>query len=296
LSKSFIIIFGFILKLLPGFILQLFCLTAGVFTILLFKGRRELVLNNLDQALVNSSLRKRLVLAIKTIERTIEQGLLALVWPFLRTKLLKLNFQINDKSLDLLRLHSNEKHGVLWLIPHFCHADAISFLPELIGPGNGVHALYRPLKNFSLNEHVKNSRERFGMKTIDRKDGGMLKTLKVLKRGNTLAMLFDQNAGGAGTRLKFMGRECSCTTLPDILFDKYKPKVLFVYTRRTGFWKSSFEVEEVGELEAGKLLIEQANCWLEEKLKNDQALRESWLWMHQRWKANVGQSRKGRIR
>ena len=54
----------------------------------------------------------------------------------------------------------------------------------------------------------------------------MLKTLKVLKRGETLAMLFDQNAGGAGTRLSFMGRECSCTTLPDILDQKYKPRIL----------------------------------------------------------------------
>jgi lauroyl/myristoyl acyltransferase len=58
-------------------------------------------------------------------------------------------------------------------------------------------------------------------------------------------MLFDQNAGGAGTRMKFMGRECSCTTLPDILFQKFKPKVLFVYTKRTAFWSSSIEVEEM---------------------------------------------------
>ena len=296
MSKSFIIIFGFILKLLPGFILQLFCLTAAVFTILLFKGRRELVLNNLEQAFGNSCLRKRLVLAIKTIERTIEQGLLALVWPFLRTKLLKLNFQINDKSLDLLRLHSNEKHGVLWLIPHFCHADALSFTPELIGHGHGVHALYRPLKNPALNTFIKNSRERFGVKTIDRKDGGMLKTLKVLKRGDTLAMLFDQNAGGAGTRIEFMGRDCSCTTLPDILYNKYTPKVLFVYTRRTGFWKSFIEVEEMGALETNELVIEKANRWLENKLRSDIVLRESWLWLHQRWKPGVGQVKKGKIR
>ena len=276
--------------------LQLFCRATGVLTILLIKSRREIVFNNSNKTFNNSSRKKLLIFAIKTTQRTIEQGLLALAWPFLKTKFLRLNFQISSRSLDRLRFYSKEKHGVLWLIPHFCHADAISFLPELIGPEHGVHALYRPLKNFAVNEHVKNSRERFGMKTIDRKDGGMLKTLKVLKRGNTLAMLFDQNAGGAGTRLEFMGRECSCTTLPDILFDKYKPKVLFVYTRRAGFWKSSFEVEEVGELEAGKLLIEQANCWLEEKLKNDQILRESWLWLHQRWKPGVGQTKKGRIR
>ena len=109
-------------------------------------------------------------------------------------------------------------------------------------------------------------------------------------------MLFDQNAGGAGTRLSFMGRECSCTTLPDILYNKYKPKVLFVYTRRTGFWKSTFAVEEMGELETDKLVIEKANEWLEDKLRNDSNLRTSWLWMHQRWKPNVGQPRKGRIR
>ena len=182
--------------------------------------------------------------------------------------------------------------GILWLIPHFCHADALSFLQ----PKSQVNALYRPLRNSAFDDFVKKSRERFGVRTIDRKDGGMLKTLKVLKKGETLAMLFDQNAGGAGTRLSFMGRECSCTTLPDILYNKYKPKVLFVYTRRTGFWKSIFEVEEMGELETDKLVIEKANKWLDNKLRNDSNLRTSWLWMHQRWKPNVGQPRKGRIR
>ena len=276
--------------------LQLFCRAAGVVTILMIKRRRQLVLNNLNKAFKNYNPRKCLTLGIKTTQRTIEQGLLALAWPFLRTKLLKVNFQISRKSLDLLQFHSKEKHGVLWLIPHFCHADAISFTPELIGHRHGVHALYRPLKNPALNTFIKNSRERFGVKTIDRKDGGMLKTLKVLKRGDTLAMLFDQNAGGAGTRIEFMGRECSCTTLPDILYNKYKPKVLFVYTTRTGFWKSSIEVEEMGELKTNELVIEKANSWLEEKLRNDIVLRESWLWMHQRWKPNVGQPRKGKIR
>ena len=147
-----------------------------------------------------------------------------------------------------------------------------------------------------LNNFIKSSRERFGMRTIDRKNGGMLKTLKVLKKGNTLIMLFDQNAGGAGTLIDFMGRQCSCTTLPDILFDKYKPKVLFVYTRRTGFWESTIEVEAMDDLKETELVIEQANFWLEKKLREDQALCESWLWLHQRWKPNVGQPRKGKIR
>ena len=93
-----------------------------------------------------------------------------------------------------------------------------------------------------------------------------------------------------------MGKECSCTTLPDILNDKYKPRILFVYTRRVGFWESSIEVEEMENVNEGELVIEKANEWLEDKLVNDKALRDSWLWMHQRWKPGVGKPKRGKIR
>ena len=232
------------------------------------------------------------VISVKTINRTIEQGLLVFAWPLLSENRIKKSFSISNDSIEKLNRINNTGNGILWLIPHFCHADALSFLQ----PKSQVSALYRPLRNPVFDNFVKKSRRRFGVRTIDRKDGGMLKTLKVLKNGETLAMLFDQNAGGAGTRLPFMGADCSCTTLPDILNEKYNPRILFVYTNRTGFWKSTFEVEEMGELEADELVIEKANEWLEDKLRNDSNLRTSWLWMHQRWKPNVGQPRKGKIR
>ena len=259
---------------------------------LFLASRRKLVKRNLQIAFPELSYWQLKVISVKTINRTIEQGLLVFAWPLLSENRIKRSFPISTVSLEKLNRLNNSGSGILWLIPHFCHADALSFLK----PKSQVNALYRPLRNPVFDDFVKKSRQRFGVKTIDRKDGGMLKTLKVLKRGHTLAMLFDQNAGGAGTRLPFMGTDCSCTTLPDILYIKYKPKVLFVYTRRTGFWKSTFEVEEMGELETDKLVIEKANEWLEDKLRNDSNLRTSWLWMHQRWKPNVGQPRKGKIR
>ena len=232
------------------------------------------------------------VTSVATISRTIEQGLLVLAWPFLSENRIKRSFPISTFSLEKLNRKNNSGSGILWLIPHFCHADALS----RVKPEIQVNALYRPLRNPVFDDFVKESRQRFGVRPIDRKDGGMLKTLKVLKRGEILAMLFDQNAGGAGTRLSFMGTYCSCTTLPDILNEKYKPRILFVYTKRIGFWWSSIEVAEMGELKEGELVIEKANKWLEGKLRKDSNLRTSWLWMHQRWKPNVGQPRKGKIR
>lgn len=253
-------------------------------------------MGNLKQAFPDMTFGHLVFTGLRAINRTIEQGLLVFAWPFLSVERLEKNFKITNDSLKILNNRHLTGGGTLWLIPHFCHADSISFLQKSLSSENKVNALYRPLRNPVFDDFVKRSRQRFGVRTIDRKDGGMLRTLKVLKQGQILAMLFDQNAGGAGTRLNFMGRKCSCTTLPDILNEKYKPRILFVYTRRTGFWQSSIEVERIEELKEEELVIEKANQWLERKLRVDKVLRESWLWMHQRWKPGVGKPRKGKIK
>lgn len=283
---------GFSLNLAPKPFLIIFCWVLSLSAFLFLGSRRKLVNQNLKLAFPELGYLELKLLSLKTISRTIEQGLLVLAWSFLSENRIKRSFTISNTSVDNLNRTKGLGRGVLWLIPHFCHADALSLLrPEL-----QVNALYRPLKNSTFDDFLKKSRQRFGVRTIDRKDGGMIRTLKVLRNGEILAMLFDQNAGAAGTRLLFMGRECSCTSLPDILGKKYKPRILFVYSKRIGFWMSSIEVEEMGELEGNELIIEKANRWLESKLRSDVVLRESWLWMHQRWKANVGQPRKEKTR
>ena len=272
------------------------CKLLAIIVLIILSGRRKLIISNLKIGFPGFTSGNLLKTAFRSVSNSIEQGFLMFAWPHLSEAKLRRMFSLNRANLLKLKQSNAGNAGTLWLIPHFCHADALSITPAYIGEGHGVHALYRPLRSEVVNSFVKNARERFGIVTIDRKDGGMLKTLRVFKQGKTLITLFDQNAGGAGTKLKFMGGECSCTTLPDILSNKYKPKVLFVYTRRTNFWRSSIEVEEMDEPKTDEMVIEKANLWLEEKLRNYQALRESWLWMHQRWKPNVGQPRKGKIR
>ena len=146
-------------------------------------GRRKLVKRNLMLAFPDLDYWELIVISLKTTSRTIEQGLLVFAWPFLSENRVKRSFPISTSSLEKLNRLNDSGSGILWLIPHFCHADALSFLQ----PKSQVNALYRPLRNPVFDDFVKKSRQRFGVKTIDRKDGGMLKTLKVLKRGHTLA-------------------------------------------------------------------------------------------------------------
>lgn len=287
---------GLFIYLCPLCCIDLIVRTLALVTISLLPKRREVAIRNITASFPGMHGDDARKLATVSLARTIEQGFLAIAWPHLSRKRITALFTISEESLSLLSASIKSGSGVLWMVPHFCHADVLSFLPNYMGEKHGVHALYRPLKNPVLNNFIKKSRERFGLTTIDRKDGGMLKTLKVLKRAKTLALLFDQNAGAAGTRLEFMGRECSCTTLPDILYNKYKPQVLFVYTRRTSFWESNIVVEKLKDFKRDELLIENANQWLQNKLRSDKVLCESWLWTHQRWKQGSGQHRKGKVR
>ena len=294
--KALIITISKLLSFLPASILLTGCYLLAILFLMLQWSRFGIVVKNLRCIFPSFGLIKIFWTAIVSTSRSIEQGLLVIAWSRINLDKLRKKFTLSENHHATLSNSLSQGNGCIWLIPHFCHADALSFLGHFIDDNNKVHTLYRPFKNKFINDFVRNSRERFGVKTINRKRGGMLKILKVLKKNQTIAMLFDQNAGGAGTRMNFMGRECSCTTLPDILFQKFKPKVLFVYTKRTAFWSSSIEIEEMGELNDGQLVIERANDWLEQKLRDDKVLRESWLWLHQRWRQGVGQIQKGRIR
>ena len=294
LQRASICIFGFTLSVCPFFLLQKVTHILALVYMRLSPQRQRLIYENIRLSFPAMSNREVHNLQLTSTERTIEQGLLAFAWPFLSKKKITQFFRMKEEAKKFLSIVGNAETGLLFMIPHFCHAEAVSLIPEYCN-GKTVFALYRPLRNSVFDRWVRKSRERFGVKTIGRKDGGMLKTLRVLKNNMILSMLFDQNAGGAGTRLVFMGRECSCTTLPDILHKKYNPLVLFVYTKRTGFWQSTIEIEEAGDLDPDQLIIERANDWLEGKLRDDKILRESWLWLHQRWKPGAGNPRKRKL-
>ena len=254
----------------------------------LIRSRRHILLENIERAFPSLEASQHYAKGLTSCRRTIEQGLLSIAWPFLSDKELLERFTVSEKAKELLMQGAKEKRPTLWLIPHFCHAETTALLPKLVPEMATVATLIRPLENRALNNLIKNSRERFGLKTFSRKDGGALKASRYLRDSKVCALLFDQNAGHAGTRMQFMGRECSCTTLPDILNKRFKPLILVVYTRRTGFWRCEIDAEILEVEPSQESAIEKGNHWLEEKLRTDENLCTSWLWLHRRWREGAG--------
>lgn len=281
---------GFLLSVCPVFVIDFLTRILALTYLFVSSKRRDLTRGNISKAFPENTKDETDKLAFDSCRLTIEQGILTLSWSFIPTKKLLQRFTISDKSKEVLRNASKSGRGVLWLVPHFCHAESITLVPSFLDYEKKINAIYRPFKNKALDLFIRKARQRFGMSLIGRKNGGLFKAISKIKHSETLLMLFDQNAGAAGTRMNFMKRGCSCTTLPDVIHNRFAPVLLMVYTDRLDCLKSRIKVDEIGILGDGETVMARANSWLEEKLRGDFNARKSWLWMHQRWKPGAGKT------
>ncbi len=273
-------------------LLRLLASALALFPYRLLPSRRRVLFDNLALAFPDLSLEDRSRLAAVNCRRTIELGLFALALPYLPEKRLRRSFPVTDEARDILIEATKANRPMLWLVPHFCHAEALVLLPLLVPGTKAVGVIFRPLENEALNEHVRRGRARFGIHPLSRGAGGIWKATRFLRAGHVCGMLFDQYAGRVGTGMPFFGRECSCTTLPDILAKRFRPLIVMLYPRRTGFWQSTIEGEVLEVDPASEYVCGHAHAWLERKLREDEALCASWLWLHRRWRERTGKPRR----
>ena len=129
---------------------------------------------------------------------------------------------------------------------------------------------------------------------LSRRDG-IFHSAGILKGNGCVAVLFDQNAGGAGCESLFFGRVCHTSELAGILAEKTGARVAVFYARRTGFWRSEVDGEF---LDASGIedITYSGNVWLENKLKSSRTARFDWLWLHRRWRTHPDQRTSLRLR
>ncbi len=217
-----------------------------------------------------------------------ETGLLALIYPQLRKERIQQMVTADDSLLAGIPVMAGSGRASVLAIPHlgawdFCSAVSLLYpgkLPE-------IGAIYRPLRNKSLDDWVRGARERFGVRMLSRK-AGFNEGMQILRRGGALGILFDQNARNSGVLSLFFDRVCSTTNLPGLLTEKFDANLGIFFTRRLGFWRYrlALRIEERLPREADAITA-HLDRWLEETLRSDEELSSTWLWVHNRWKTQV---------
>ncbi len=146
---------------------------------------------------------------------------------------------------------------------------------------------YRGLKEPSLNRLMQDMRERSGCLFFERRTDGAALKAAMSQPGLILGLLADQHGGNSGSRIPFLGHDCSTSAAPAIFALRYGCELRTGICYRVGLarWRIEGGAEiithENGVPRETEAIMRDVNRALEEAVRRDPA---NWFWVHNRWK------------
>ncbi|MFW6217924.1 MAG: glycosyltransferase family 9 protein, partial [Verrucomicrobiota bacterium] len=263
-----------------------FCRVAGWLVAFALPGRRRITLNSLAHAYPEKSDAARRRIFRESTARLIEMGLFRLVSAYFSDRRLRECLEISPEAEAIIGRHraggARAGRPVVILLPHMTMAEAATHLPARVSGLPPVHVIFRPLNQPSLSRWVTRERERFGARMISRRSGHN-EAMAALRRGEMVAILFDQDASKKGSTITFMDRVVSATDLPGLMAHRFQADVYLMLLERTAFWRAKLTLREVPRGESPVEVTIRAHDLLEDYLRRDDDAAADWLWLHNRW-------------
>jgi KDO2-lipid IV(A) lauroyltransferase len=178
-----------------------------------------------------------------------------------------------QRSLD-------EHRGILVLVPHFGNWELFA----LYFGRYGFMALYDPPKIESIDQLIRESRERTGATLLPIDAQGVRGVLQALKRGKPVSILPDQvPARSAGVYAPFFNRPAMTMTFAHRLIQSTKPLVVLGSCTRgdDGFRISFHEVDEAIQSEDVETSVAAMNQAIEKLVQKNP---EQYQWEYKRFK------------
>lgn len=161
----------------------------------------------------------------ETAKATLEAGALWL-WPM--SRVMSLVHEVSGE--ELLKQAMGKGNGVILAIPHLGAWEMVGLYGSSHWP---MTSLYRPPRQPSLNEVMRNGRERAGANLVPTDASGVRALYKALNRGELVAILPDQDPDRAsGVFAPFFGVSANTMTLLPRLANKSGATVLMAYAER----------------------------------------------------------------
>ena len=197
--KYFLSILGWLFANAPECVMEGLCKTVGWLICYFPNPRTRVAFSNVYHCFPKMSRRDRTKIVYESCARMVEMALFVVASPHMSVQRLANRVKISDTVRSELQKLSDNPLPLVLMIPHFAMMETITMFPLLVKnvkiPKTGV--FYRPFNSAGMEEWIKKSRQRFGIEMLSRRDG-ILDAVKILKNNGCVAVLFDQNAGGAG--------------------------------------------------------------------------------------------------
>ena len=278
--------FGFLIRILPDFVLSAFAALLSKTAYLVDKKHVKIAAVNLDFAFDGAlpderkkeiilrayeNLVKNLVGIVKNLDIS-RDGLLA---------------KTEYEGLEIIQRLQSENKNIIFVTAHYGNWEAMG---KCVAAKTGLKlvAVGRELDVTSLNDALKRSRERFDSELIS-KHGAMRKLVKALKEQKAVGILVDQNtADDEGLIVKFFGKEARQTPVASVLARRFEAAIIPVFCEYTGFdsYKITFHEpiysQKTDDIEGDILSCTQAQSdAIEKQIRKNP---DVWFWFHKRWK------------
>jgi len=147
--------------------------------------------------------------------------------------------------------------------------------------------LLRPIENPLIQETLNGARATAGIHVIE-KWGGLREAVRVLRRGEVLAMLVDQDARDQGVFVPFFGREASTLKSPALLSLRTGAPIVPFAAMRQPDGKFLLEIGEGFAAQGSadqEADLEKATARFTKTIEDwIRRFPGQWLWVHRRWK------------
>ena len=199
-----------------------------------------------------------------------------------------------EEAIEKARAIHEVAGGCVFVVPHLgnweylAHAGALAGIPLSIP--------VRPLDNRKLEASLYEMRASSGQEILAKKNA-FFHLREALRKGRSVAILADQNAGGEGIDAPFFGRPARTTPAPAALAVLYNRPIVLISCLRKGD-AQRYEVllsEPIApDMNAGSARkeIERLTRAMNEETEN--FIRrgpDQYLWIHDRWKLTKSQGR-----
>ncbi|MDX8407546.1 MAG: lysophospholipid acyltransferase family protein [Mariprofundaceae bacterium] len=202
---------------------------------------------------------------------------------FLRSKTF-LNSRVEVHGEEAFRKAMSEGKGVILTACHHSNWELGGLCVSMLGYKSDV--IYRPLRQASVENTLKDFRERFRAEFRSR-HAGLRWLPRALKQGRCIAVMIDQHLSN-GTPVPFLGHLANTTTLPAVFAGKYNTPVFGVMLHRIGrqfrfrleFWpipmSSLTDSGKPDEVRSMQTICDSFAPAIHQR-------PELWLWIHRRW-------------
>lgn len=260
----------------------------GIMGYYLDKRHRAITLNNLAMAFPDSDRKRVIMLARRTFENLGRSAAEVIHISNRKTPFIHKFFDkwVTIDGKDNLEGAINKGKGVIYLTAHFGNWELMAL--RLGANDCALNIIVRPLDNPKIDRLITGMRSLTGSKIMPKKNV-LLSVLRLLKKGEALCILIDQNTSRElGVFVNFFGTPAATNKGPAIIAMKSGAVVIPTLIIREGKYRhrlvygEELVLHKTGNME--KDILSNTEMFTNNLESYIRKYPDQWFWMHRRWK------------